>query len=412
MSRLAVLGGDPACTNPFPRWPQWGAREEERLKEALESGYWGLDSVLVSEWEERFARLQGVRHAASVSNGTISLSLALRARGIGRGDEVIVPAYTFMATAAAVLWIQAVPVFADIEPGTFNISPASIRANLNPRTRAVIPVHIAGCPCDMDAIGRIAREHNLALIEDAAQAHGAMWNGRGIGAIGDIGSFSFQSSKNLPAGEGGMLVSDSKEYWEIFTSLKNCGRVPGGAEYEHHTLGTNARMSAFAAAVLLAQAERFEEQFQQRERNWAYLKSALADVPGIALQERDARVDCHALHLLIFRYDPEGFRGLPREEFMRALSAEGVPCRAGYRPLHQERGFLEDAGNFLAGLALPDYASLSLPVTEKVCSETSVWVRHNALLGDTTRHVEEIAQAIRKISRYSGELVKGTPANA
>jgi dTDP-4-amino-4,6-dideoxygalactose transaminase len=380
----------------------------ERLTEALESGYWGLDSPLIDEWENRFALLQSARYAVSVANGTVSLMIALRARGIGRGDEVIVPSYTFMATAAAVLWIHAIPVFADIDPGTFNLDPASVRASITERTRAIIPVHIAGCPCDMDALRAIAEEHSLVMIEDAAQAHGAVWKGKGAGTIGDIGSFSFQSSKNLPAGEGGMLVTDHKEYWEICTSLKNCGRRPGGAEYEHYTLGSNFRLSAFQAAVLLAQAERFEKQFLEREKNWAYLKSSLAGVPGIELQARDPRVDCHALHLLVLRYDPQGFGGLPRESFMKALEAEGVVCRPGYRPLHKERGFLEDARGILRGLDLPDYANLHLPATEKVCSETSIWIRQNALLGETTIHVEQIAEAIRKVSRHSAELVKAT----
>ncbi len=406
MSKLALLGGTPACTETFPRWPQWGEEELRRLEEALESGYWGLDSPLIAEWELRFARLQSARYAISVANGTVSLMVALRALGIGRGDEVIVPSYTFMATAAGVLWCHAIPIFADIDPGTFNLDPESARAAITPRTKAIIPVHIAGCPCDMDAFRALADEKGIALIEDAAQAHGAVWNGRGIGAIGDIGSFSFQSSKNLAAGEGGMLVTNRKDLWEICTSLKNCGRRPGGAEYEHHTLGSNLRMSAFQAAVLLAQAERFERQFAEREKNWSYLKSAISDIPGIQLQARDPKVDCHALHLLILRYDPDGFAGLPRSEFLRALEAEGVPCRPGYRPLHLERGFLDDSQVFLKDLSLPDYTNQELPVTEKVCSETSVWLRQNTLLGETTRHVERIAEAIRKISRGAGDLKK------
>lgn len=404
MSQLAFLGGPKTCTEPFVRWPQWGQGELDRLTEALESGYWGLDSKLIDEWEQRFARLQSARYAVSVSNGTVSLMVALRALGIGRGDEVIVPSYTFMATAAAVLWCHAIPVFADIDPGTFNLDPESVRNCITPRTRALIPVHIAGCPCDMDALCQIASEHNLAVVEDAAQAHGAVWNGRGVGSIGDIGSFSFQSSKNLAAGEGGMLTTDRQDLWEICTSLKNCGRWVGGAEYEHQTLGNNFRMGAFQAAVLLAQVERFEEYFKQREKNWAYLKSALADVPGIELQSRDPRVDCHALHLLILRFDSEKFGGIPRETFMKAMEAEGIICRPGYRPLHHEKGFLADAQAFLRGLALPDYEKCHLPATDRVCRETSVWIRQNALLGSTTQHVEMISQAIRKIYRSLSEL--------
>ncbi len=406
MSQLALLGGTPACTESFPRWPQWGEEEMSRLKEALESGYWGLDSKITAEWEERFAQIQRAQYTVSVANGTVSLMVALRALGIGRGDEVIVPSYTFMATAAGVLWCHAIPVFADIQPGTFNLDPESARAAITSRTKAIIPVHIAGCPCDMDAFRTLADEKGIALIEDAAQAHGAVWNGKGIGAIGEIGSFSFQSSKNLAAGEGGMLVTERKDLWEICTSLKNCGRRPGGAEYEHYTLGSNLRMTAFQSAVLLAQAERFERQFTEREKNWAFLKSAIADIPGIGLQERDPRIERHALHLLILRYDPTCFAGLPRAEFLRALEAEGVPCRPGYRPLHRERGFLDDSQTFLKDLGLPDYARQELPVTEKVCAETAVWLRQNTLLGGTTKSVEAIAEAIRKISCGAGDLKK------
>lgn len=408
MSSLALLGGKPVCQEPFPRWPIWGDREMEMLEEALESGYWGLMSPIVDQWEERFAKLQSARYSVSIANGTVSLSIALRALGVGRGDEVIVPSYTFMATAAAVLWIHAVPVFADIDPTTFNMDAESARACITERTKAIIPVHIGGCPADMDAFRAMADEHRLALIEDAAQAHGAVWKGRGVGTIGEIGSFSFQSSKNLCAGEGGALTTNHREYYDICASLKNCGRMPGGAEYEHHTLGSNLRMTAFQAAVLLAQAERFEQQFQQRERNWAYLKSALAGIEGIDLQARDPRIDCHAHHLLILRYNAEGFGGLPRSMFMKAMDAEGIQARPGYRPLHQEVGFLEDARSILRGITLPDYEHIDLPHTQKVCDETSVWLRQNMLLGDSTRFVEMISDAIRKVSRNISELANAT----
>jgi len=406
MSKLAILGGEPAVTEEFPHWPEWGDSERSRLMEVLESGYWGLMSPVIDEWEERFARLQGARYATSTANGTIGLVIALQACGIGPGDEVIVPSYSFMATASAVLWVGAIPVFADIQAETFNLDPESARGLITEKTRAIIPVHIAGCPCDMDALKALAEEHDLVLLEDAAQAHGALWNSKGAGTIGAIGSLSFQSSKNLCAGEGGMLVTDDQELWERCVELKNCGRPPDGAEYEHHTLGTNARMGAFQAAILLAQAERFHEQFTEREKNWSFLRSALAMVPGIDLQERDPRVDCHALHLLILRYNPEGFAGLPRETFMAAMEAEGVPVRPGYRPLHLEKAFLEDTKRILRDRPTLDYTTLDLPVTLKVCNETSVWIRQNALLGDTTIHVEQIAEAVRKISQNAGGLVK------
>lgn len=405
MENPALLGGEPACRTAFPRWPVWAGEEERRLTEALESGFWGLYSTSIDEWEERFAEIQKARYATSVSNGTISLTVALRAKGVGHGDEVIVPPYTFLATAAAVLWTGAIPVFADIDPGSLNLDPESASSAVTEKTKAIIPVHIAGCPCDMDAFRNLADEHGLALIEDAAQAHGACWNGKGAGTIGDAGSFSFQSSKNLPSGEGGMLVTDDKEMWERCIQTKNCGRPPKGAEFEFETLGTNARISAFQAAVSLAQLEGFEERFQRREKNWTCLSEALREIPGLELQARDPKIDRHALHLLILRYDSEAFSGLPRSRFIEALAAEGVEApHGGYQPIYENPGFLADASDILRGVHVPNYADLSLPNTEKVCKETAVWIRQNALLGETTSIVEEIAEAIRKIHRAAKEL--------
>lgn len=407
MERLAILGGKPAVTEGFEKWPQWGEREKASLIEALDTGFWGIGSSTVEAWEKRFAEIQGVSHCSAVCNGTLSLVVGLRALGIGPGDEVIIPPYTFLATASAVLWVGAIPVFADIQVETHNIDPDSIREHLTSKTKAIIPVHVAGCPADMDAIQEIAQRHELVVIEDAAQAHGATWNGRGAGSIGDLGSFSFQSSKNLPGGEGGMLTTENEALWDFCDRIKNCGRAPKHSAYDHATIGTNARMSAFSAAVLLAQAERFEVQFEQRERNWKALNQALEDIPGVDLQARDPRIGRHALHLLVLRYDSGEFGGLPRETFLKALEAEGIEApHGGYRPIYENPGFLEDARKCLLGQAVPHYEEISLPNTEKVCNKVSVWIRQNALLGETTSRVEQIAEAIRKIRDQAEDLRK------
>ncbi|MCA9416983.1 MAG: DegT/DnrJ/EryC1/StrS family aminotransferase, partial [Candidatus Omnitrophica bacterium] len=403
MKQLAILGGEPACTEGFEKWPQWGESEKQELIRALDTGWWGIGSSVVEEWEKRFSEIQGVSHCSSVCNGTLSLVVGLRALGIGPGDEVIVPPYTFLATASAVLWVGAIPVFADIQIETHNIDPNSIREHITSKTKAIIPVHVAGCPCDMDSILEIAKEHNLKVFEDAAQAHGATWKGKGVGGIGDLGSFSFQSSKNLPAGEGGMITTENKELWDFCDRIKNCGRPPKDSEFSHETVGTNARMSAFSAAVLLAQAERFNLQFDQRERNWNCLREALEEVPGVDLQARDPRIDRHALHLLVLRYDSGEFGGLPRETFIKALAAEGIEApHGGYQPIYKNPGFLNDAAQCLKGQEVPHYEEHELPHTEKVCSEISVWIRQNALLGETTSRVEQIAEAIQKIQSQAG----------
>lgn len=407
MKNPAILGGEPALKDPFPRWPTWGPEEESQLIETLRSGYWGLGSSKIEEWEKRFAEIQGASHVTSVANGTVSLMIALRALGVGYGDEVIIPPYTFLATASAVLWVGAIPLFADIDPATFNLSPEAASQAITEKTKAIIPVHIGGLPCDMDAFRKLADERSLGLIEDAAQAHGAKWNGKGAGTLGEIGSFSFQSSKNLSGGEGGMLVCRDEDLLERCIRIKNCGRPSGNYEADFETLGANLRMSAFQAGMLLAQAGRFEQQFKQREKNWACLNEAIKDVPGIELQARDSRVDGHALHLLIFRYDKNEFYGLSREGFLKTFEKEGVEApHGGYQPIYRNPGFRSDVQSYLRGLKTPDYTALNLPNTEKVCAETSVWVRQNALLGETTSLVEGIAEAIRKIHQASERLAR------
>src|SRR3954447_19889680 len=195
---LALLGGKPVRTRPFTASPVFGKAEEERLLRTLRSGQWGrLDGAEVDEFEKRFAALHGCRHGVAVVNGTVSLRIALLAAGIAAEDEVIVPPYTFFSTASAVVEANAVPVFADINLDTFNLDPEAVAAAITPRTKAIIPVHFAGQPADMDPIMAIAERHNLLVIEDAAHAHGASYKNRPAGSLGRMASFSFQSSKNL-----------------------------------------------------------------------------------------------------------------------------------------------------------------------------------------------------------------------
>src|SRR5512133_1359934 len=219
-SSLALFGGPKTRTAPFPSWPIFGAAEEERLLRALRSGKWGkLHGPEVAEFERRFAAMHGARHGIGVVNGTVSLRLALMAAGIRGEDEVIVPSYTFLATATAVVEANAVPVFADIDLATFNLDPAAVAAAITPRTRAIIPVHMGGQPADLERLMALARRHDLTVIEDAAHAHGAICRGRPAGSIGDMGSFSFQSSKNLTCGEGGILITSDDRLAETCRSL-------------------------------------------------------------------------------------------------------------------------------------------------------------------------------------------------
>ncbi len=285
---LAVDGGLPVRTRPFASWPVFGENEERLLLEVLHSGDWGiLSGNKVTAFQERFAAFQNARFCLCVPNGTLALELALLALGIGEGDEVILPAYTFIATASAVLRVGAKPVFADIDLDTYTLDPAAVPAALTERTRLLLPVHLAGRPADMDSLLSVAREHNLRLLEDACQAWGAEWRGVRVGAQGDLGAFSFQSSKNLTAGEGGALVTNQPELYERCWSLHNVGRVRSGAWYQHELLGLNLRMTEWQGAVLLAQIERMEEHARRREQNAGYLIEALSQVQG--LEELPAR---------------------------------------------------------------------------------------------------------------------------
>ena len=249
-NKLAILGGNAVRTKPFCGWPVFGEPEERRLVGALRSGKWGkLDGDEVAEFERRFAAMHGCKHAIGVVNGTVSLRIALMAAGIPAGSEVIVPPYTFLATATAVVEANAVPVFADIDLETFNLSPAAVEAAITPNTRAIIPVHMGGQPAEMDALMVIARQHNLVVIEDAAHAHAALYRHRPAGSIGHLGSFSFQSSKNLTCGEGGIVTTNDDRLAEACRSIHNCGRITGGLWYEHHVMSANYRLGEFQGAV-------------------------------------------------------------------------------------------------------------------------------------------------------------------
>lgn len=402
MAGLAVNGGTPVRdvkARPWPAWPVWDDEETAALLGVLHSGLWGSHAgSQVQAFEEEFARFHDAQYGVCNCNGTASLEVALRAAGIGIGDEVIVPPYTFIATASAVLMVNGVPVFADIDPDTYTLDPKAAEAAITPRTRAIIPVHIAGCPADMDAFQELARKHGLVLIEDCAQAHAAAWRGRKVGAIGDMGCFSFQSSKNITAGEGGIVLTNSKEYQERCWSIVNVGRVPDGAWYEHHVLGSNYRLTEFQGAILRVQLTRLAEQTARRWENAQFLNTELARIPGIRPMRVDERVTMHAYHLYIFRYDSAAFGGMPREEFARALSAEGVPCSLGYTPLYRTDLFRTQGT--IAGTRV-DYTKVLCPVTERACTEEAIWLFQSMLLG-TRDDMQDIVDAVAKIQAAVG----------
>src|SRR5438874_7799157 len=280
--KLALLGGTPGRTRPFTSWPIFGKPEEKRLLRTLRSGKWGrLHGTEVAEFETRFAAMHDCKHGIAVVNGTVSLRIALMAAGIRAEDEVIVPPYTFFSTASAVIEANAIPVFADIDLETFNLDPKAVEGAITPRTRAIIPVHFAGQPADMRALMAIAKRRKLIVIEDAAHAHGASYRDRPAGSLGHMASFSFQSSKNMTSGEGGIITTNDDALAESCRSIQNCGRIPTGVWYEHHVISGNYRLGEFQGAVLSGQLDRLETQTRTRDRNGRYLAARLAVVPGL-----------------------------------------------------------------------------------------------------------------------------------
>jgi dTDP-4-amino-4,6-dideoxygalactose transaminase len=408
MEKLAMDGGQPVRESPFPSWPYFDEHEKAGLLDALMGNVWGgvRGAPLGQELQARFAAYHQASYGIAVANGTVSLEIALAALGIGAGDEVIVPPYTFISTATAVLKVNALPIFVDIDPLTYCIDPAAVEAALTPRTRAIIPVHFAGHPADMDRLLAIKERHHLAIIEDAAHAHGAVWSDRKVGALGDFGSFSFQSSKNMTCGEGGMLLTNNPALAERAESLHTCGRPPNGAWYEHTLLGGNYRLTEFQSAILLAQLDRLPGQVVRREENARFLDEELADIPGLRPQGRDPRCTVHAHHLYMFRYGSHAFGGTSLGDFTAALRAEGIPASSGYPiPLHRQPLFEKRAFDLKATGYNPDYLptcfeKLDLPESERACRET-VWLPQNVLLG-TRADMQDIVAALRKIQQVRG----------
>ena len=405
-SQLALLGGRPVRSRPFPAWPIFGKTDEARLLRTLRSGKWGrLQGDEVRRFEEHFAAMHGCRHGIAVANGTVSLRLALIAAGVPAESEVIVPPYTFFSTASAVVEANMIPVFADIDLDTFNLDPAAVESAVTPRTRAIIPVHFAGQPADMTAIMRIARARKLIVIEDAAHAHGARYKDRPAGSLGHVASFSFQSSKNLTCGEGGIITTNGRRLADACRSLHNCGRVPGGVWYEHHTVSGNYRLGEFQGALLNAQLHRLEAQTNTRDRNGRDLAARLSGIPGLHPQKRPASCTRHSYHLFMLRLDTAAF-GVPRAAVIETLRAEGIPCSAGYgfslpqQPMFRERAF----GPYLhRAAARLDYSRVECPNSDLVCREQGVWLEQAMFLGRRA-DVDDIVRAFEKVYAHRATL--------
>lgn len=398
--KLALAGGPPLRKAPFPGWPVYGAEELVQLRSVLDTSSWGVGrrTGKIQEFEQAFAAFHGLSAAVATTNCTQALEVMLQAHGIAAGDEVIVPAYTFIASASAVCKVGGVPVFADVDD-TMTLDVEHVESLVGPRTRFIMPVHFAGHMADLERLLALAQRQGVTVLEDAAQAHAALGPlgapGHGTGGA----AFSFQYSKNMTAGEGGIILSDRADFidrcWEIVWH----GRRKGGLWYEHFQATSNYRITEWQAAVLLAQLGRLDEQTARRERSAAYLDRRLAEEDlGVRPSRVDVRVKRHPRHLYVMQFDPAQFAGVPKPRLVEALRAEGIPVFEGYGfPVYRNPAFLEGRYGWKACPVnhTRDYSREHHPRTEAACA-SAAWLLHSTLLA-SDEDMEDVVAALRKL---------------
>ena len=409
----AILGGPKAHPGKFPEWPMYDGAEEQALIDVIKSGQWGrLDGKMTAQFEEEYARMMGLKNSLAVANGTTALFTMLGVVGVGPGDEVIIPVYTFVATYNVVVLNYALPILVDTDIETFQIDPQKMEQAITPATKVLMPVHMGGLPANLDRIMAIAQKNNLPVIEDACQAPGSEWRGKKVGSYGVGGAFSFQATKNLNSGEGGAIISTSEDFIKNCYAFHNQGMGRSNTSYnpgEKGTRGTNGRMTEFQAGILLAQMVRQQIQDKRRSRNIEYLNSLLKEIPGITPAKLNDGVTYVSYHLYMFRYDKSHFAGMSREKFIQALSAEGINAWPGYGRLNKEA--------YVAGLQqnkhyLKIYGEKGMkdwfdrnqcPQNDKLTGEESLWFGQTMFLG-STREMDQIAEAIRKIQKNAAQV--------
>ena len=414
MAELAINGGKKTYSDFWPAWPVYTEQDKAALIEVLESRNWGgypAPNQKAREFAEAFAAAHDAKYGICAANGTVTLEIALRAAGVKAGDEVIITPYSWIATAGAPVTINAVPVFADVEPDTYCLDPKAVEAAITDRTRAIIPVHLGCTVADMDALMAVAVKHNLTLIEDCAHMHAAKWNNKGIGSIGHLGSFSFQSSKLMTAGEGGIILTNSKELEERCQAHVNCGRKePGYDSFEGLVFSGNHRITEFQAAILLVRLGAMETERKLREENATHLSGLLEKIEGIRPMAKDKRITHQSVYQYIFRYDPAAFGGASRDRFVEALNAEGIPADGDfYIPIYKSPLFPISADRFPAireryGDRI-DGSQIDCPVCDKAAYHEAVWLHHPLFMAGK-KEMEIVAEAIAKIQKHAGELSK------
>ncbi len=414
MEQLAMLGGDPVRPEGYPAWPELDETDVAAVSAVVRSGVWGghpTPAPAAAAFANRFAALHGARHGIVMMNGTVTLEVALKALGIGWGDEVIVPALTFAATPYAVMAAGALPVIVDVTPGSWMIDPDLVEAAITPRTRAIIPVHLGQVMADVDRLAEIAGRHGLALVEDCAHSHGKAWRGRGAGTFGAFGSFSHQSTKILTAGEGGTLITDDPDLAELATSIVDCGRAkdPAGRRF---TFGANYRLGELHAALLLNQLDRFEAQVAERAENAAYFETVVGAVPGVRPLDIDERMTRRSFYRYIVAIEPEAFGGATGPFVCAALEAEGVGAWVGYPSLSRDELFQPGLSRMPVAVAYADRldpARMSFPVADRAGADQSVYLLENVFRAGR-RGVDDAVEALAKVQRLAGDAFRATVA--
>ncbi|MFC2124815.1 DegT/DnrJ/EryC1/StrS family aminotransferase [Bacteroidota bacterium] len=408
---LAIKGGNPIRTAPWMDWPVWDQAAEKGITDMLRSGRWWLGSgEHVTEFEKLYAEKMGTKRCQATASGTTALLVALHVMGVDAGDEVLVSPYTFIASYNAIFLTKALPVFVDSDPETFLLDPNKIEEKITDRTTAILPVHIYGLPCDMDKINAIAQKHDLKVVEDACQAWSAKYKGKNAGTLGDLGCFSFQNSKHLPAGEGGAIIGNDDNIMDRCSAFHNCGRPVGSMPRTsaYPVRGSNRRMQQMQALILMSQMKRFEQDAATREKNAAYLDSKLKDIPGIIPYKLVDGAEKSAYHLYPFRYKKEKFNDASKDTFLKALNAEGIPASGGYGPQNKD-GLIEEALTSRGYKRLFGEQRLNqwregnvLPGNDQLCEEAAAF--YQSILLGTEKDMDDIVNAITKVYENRDQL--------
>jgi dTDP-4-amino-4,6-dideoxygalactose transaminase len=411
MSKAALLGGTPVRTGDWPRWPVFGKEEEANILQTLHSGNWWM-GPMVEKFEAEYAAYQDAGYGISCANGTVAIEAALLGLRVGFGDEVITTPYTFVATTGMILKVNALPVYADIDELTGNLDPDRVEARITDRTAAIVPVHVGGRPVDIDRFQQISEQYGIPVLYDAAHGWGSQWRGKGVGAYGAYSTYSFQASKNMTAGEGGIILTCDEKLAADARSYVNCGRVADGKWYEHGVVGANLRATEFGCAVLRAQLQRLPEQTRRRAENAELLTRLLNSVEGIRVAAPDPRVTRRAYHLYQFCLEPDAWDGLTRGTILEALEAEGIPA-SGVWPLMYQMGFFDHdpAPKSCPALRLvspperPDYPNLHLPNAERLSHVTGMWLNQNVFLAEA-EDMHRIAEAVARVRENRQALLE------